>query len=309
MKFQSLNTSIFERDRLFNLLQEIREGKPAKNCNRLTPDQLLQIPSIYATLDPKDNIPDIADDAEIKTVNDKIIYGKDLKAITMLMYTKPRTAYCDFKQEKQMRSLASGAVPIGLLGFKRFRNIPYDRWRQAINIPYTYDKGKIELNIDDETFRKIFKVDLLLGKTYASTYYDEIDDTVKLNLDNKWGLILLSAFLGDEWKPTAEDIRYFRDNMGNYRGSFATTYGAARIETGSDMSPIVRLYNKCDTAMRLLLAQRWAWYGMHRNSDMICDFQNWDKIPKNIDNMAGSMMGLKASPPTSGNLGKGVFGV
>ena len=310
-QFQSLtHTDVFAKDRLYNLLQDVREGKSVKNINRLTPDQLMQIPSIYASLEPSINIPDIDDNDQFTTGNNKVIYGKDLKAITMLMYWKPRTAYCDFGKEKQMRSAASGAVPLGLLGYKRFRNIPYDKWRRNISVDYVYDisSGSIELQIDDETLRKIFKIDLLLGKTYASTYYDETEDTVKINKDNKWGLALLSAFTGEQWKPTPEDIRYFRDNMGNYRGSFATTYGAARIEDGRDMPPIVRLYNKCDTPMRLLMAQRWAWYGMHRNSDMICDFQNWDNMPQNLDNMSAGFVGMKPVANAT-NSGKGVFGV
>lgn len=315
MKFQTIRTEdVFAPGRLFGLLEEIREGKPANSCKRLTVDELATIPSIYATLPTDVYIPEIPDEEKIKTGNDKVILGKDLKAITMLMYLKPRSAYCNFGKEKQMRSTASGAIPLGLLGFKRYKDIPYEKWRLATShyvtskIVKSDDKENLLVNIVE--IEKIFKIDLLLGKTLASTYYDEVDETIKLNEEKNWGLILASAFQDINIDPAT--LRYLREKgMGNYRGHFASVYGTSSVpvdKAGINKRAIL-LYNKCSTPMRLLLAQRWAWYGMHRSSDAINDFQDWDNMPKNLDNMSAGFVGIAPLAAEGGGSGKSVFGV
>jgi len=316
MKFQTFNTDdVFKPGRLYSLLEQILEGLPAKECKRLTPDELARIPSAYATFEPTTYIPEIEDDTIIKTANGKEITGKDLKAITMLMYLKPRSAYCNFAREKQMTSAVAGSIPLPLLGFKRFRNIPYDTWRKkALEHIISGSKEGIPY-IKVKSTQELFKIDLLLGKTLSSTYYDSTEDTVKLDLDKNWGLITLSSFMGDKYRPKAPDVRLFREKgLGNYRGHFASIYGSASIGTnklpGTINKEAVEIYNRCNTPMRLMLAQRWAWYGMHRSSDAICDFQDWDNIPKNLDNMAGGFTGLAPSDAGGVNSGgMGVFGL
>ena len=53
--------------------------------------------------------------------------------------------------------------------------------------------------------------------------------------------------------------------------------------------------------MRMLLSQRWIWYGNHRNSDMICDAVNWDELPPNIDSASQV---FKQSTPGKNTLGE-----
>ena len=322
MRFQTIGhrtTDIFKPGTLFNLLDEIREGTPAKECKQLTPDELATIPAIYATLDPLQDITAIPDEEEITTGNDKVIMGKDLKAITMLMYLKPRTAYCKFGKEVQYRSAVSGAVPLPMLGFKRYRKIPYEYWHDQIKEELSsVVKGENKLDIyhvfKPDALEKIFKIDLLLGKTLASTYYDPVDDTIKLNEMKDWGLVLLSAFRDETFRPQVPDVRYFRvAGMGNYSGNMATRYGAAAISSGRIPAGVneraIALHNKASTPMKLLLAQRWAWYGMHRSSDAINDYRDWDNMPKNLDNMSGGFVGVAPLAAEGGNSGKSVFGV
>ena len=45
--------------------------------------------------------------------------------------------------------------------------------------------------------------------------------------------------------------------------------------------------------MRLMLSQRWAWYGRHRNENMIMDFTDWSYMPKNVDDMSIAFEGIK----------------
>ena len=66
----------------------------------------------------------------------------------------------------------------------------------------------------------------------------------------------------------------------NHDGHWSTAYGTAGLKTNDEVSI---LWDEISTPMRLMLAQRWIWYGKHRNTDMICDFQDWDSMPKSLD--------------------------
>lgn len=313
MKFQTLGVThnIFEPGRLKSLYEDLNSGASTKDVKQLSVDQLAQIPSIYAKLETDVDITKLENDKVYKTGNDKDILGSDIKAITMLMYTKARSAYCNFKPGNQVHTPSvNGAVPLGLLGFKRFRGIPYDKWRMAIlhhvECDYDVENRKFKFKFSKEALEKIFKLDLLLGKTLASTYYDASDDTIKLNEEKNWGLVLLSALDTVMWTPKAQEIHLFRTvGMGNFSGNFATTYGTAGIKNApKERSHITFMYNKCDTPMRLLIAQRWAFYGMHRGSDMICDFQDWDNLPKSIDDTSVAFKGIEPQQQQQGLAGR-----
>lgn len=304
MKFQSLaKKSIFEPGRLTTLYTDLMSGADTKTVNRLSLDDLAKVPEIYASLDPNSlDITELENDGEYLTPNKNVILGKDIKALTMLIYDKPRTAYVDYGSKSQVHnSNASGAVPLALLGFKRFKNINYDKWRtllkQHTTSTVSFDKsGRVAAwcPSNDEDLKVYWKIDMLLGKTLSSTYYDASTDTIKWN--QKLGLLQVSTLKGKGWMPKPITTRFLREaGMGNHRGNFATAWGTARISIdrvpeGVDKD-VVSLWNACDTPMRLLLAQRWAWYGQHRCSDMICSFADWDAQPENIDKMSNLLKG------------------
>jgi hypothetical protein len=307
-QFQTYNVKqeLFEPGRLVTLAEEIYAGKDSKSLNKLTTSEYMQLPSIYGCIDPtKQAILDFKDKDELVTSNNKIITGADLRAITMLMYDKPRSAYVNLGKVKQVHeSIYSGAVPIPMLGFKRFRNVPYDDWREKFEGYVKLNKDTFELEPKKPgAIELAFKIDILLGKTLASTYYDAGDNTIKWK--NRGGLLTLSTLTGKSWRPSTADVRYLREfGMGNHKGNFATAYGTSSMNTNFEndkVNPrIVRLWNSLDGPMRLMLGQRWVWFGMHRCSDMICDAQDWDYIPEQIDGTAKGFEGLTPTDTSSG---------
>jgi hypothetical protein len=317
MKFQTLGVTdnIFAPGYFRDLMSEIDAGTAVKDFTRLTPDQLATIPSIYANIDPSTDIMELKPDQVIMTGNNKPILGADFKAITLIMYTKPRSTYCKFKEVQVRARGLNGGVPLGLLGFKRHQNIRYDSWRKTAldEIKYEDKDNVMGFKFTDDALRKIFKIDLLLGKTFASTYYDPSDDTIKLHEKKDWGLILASAFNTVIWEPKVGDVRYLRDNNVSGKGVFSTAYGAKQVPVlKNDKLNLnyLRLHNKCNTPMKLLLSQRWCWYGMHRSTDMICDHRDWDNQPKQIDNMAAGWDGVEPKQASSELAGlKTMFGI
>lgn len=274
MKFNtnSIKTrNIFEPGFLTQLTDDVISGKPSAEIRKLTTDEMQRLPEIYAPLNYKPDmlkelsVNDFIDGNSVyKTPNGKDITGEDIKAITMLMYLKPRTAYWKPDKPQIYDSSCCGAVPLPMLGFKRFRNINYEDWFIA-----------------DQDISVVFNLDLLLGATLSSTKYDDSAGEVCWN--KSLGLYRLSDNRGGGTRPNANDVKRFRTKgMGNHAGSYASVYGTSQVpEEGANLSD--KLYNRCTTPMRLMLAQRWAWYGKHRNSDMICDFEDWDNIPKDIE--------------------------
>src|SRR5210317_1143080 len=92
---------IFAPGKLTALAEEIYSGLPRKDYKGLTVDELAQIPTLYASINPlEQSVLDIEDEKVFKTSNNKEVLGADIKAITMLMYDKPRTAYVDFGRVK-----------------------------------------------------------------------------------------------------------------------------------------------------------------------------------------------------------------
>lgn len=323
IKVRGLQDDMFEKGRLQTLLKDLRAGKPTKAVRQLTVDQLAQVPSMFAKIDLNLYIPSLEDDLVFETANGKKFYSQDLKAIVMLMYLFPRSAYCKFDRgEHQYRSTVGGQVPLPLLGFKRFRNISYDKWREKVCefIGWTWNKENecFVFDINDRAAEAIFKVDLMLGKTYASTQYDTVTDSIEMKDPNKhMGLVLLSSIVSthDKFKMTADNIRLLRERgTGNYNGSTGTIYGSKKLEKEElrELIPIERIaiYNQADTPMRMMLRQGWGWYGMHRTDDVIVDPSNWDNKLPNLDNMGAGFIGVAPQAAVGGELGKSkVFGV
>ena len=309
---------IFKPLFLTELYNNVISGKPTKEIRRLTTDEMHKIPEIYAQVPytPDDlhegqSILDVIEsEKEYTTGNGKTILGDDIKAITTLMYLSPRTAYWKPDRPQVHDTSASGAVPLPMLGFKRWKGIDYQEWNyfstvgggseplaegvynQEDEMPY------FEINTSmyepGDVVEHAFCVDLLLGKTLASTYYDVATDEVSFN--KLWGLFILSAFNTKDYRPGFHDIQTFRNyGKGKHPGSYATAYGTAKVpdEHFNEYPTIMHLYNQCNTPMRLMLAQRWAWYGKHRNDDMICDFQNWNNMPKSVDHISQSLHSIK----------------
>lgn len=254
-----------------------------KTVRKLTENELMQVPNIYGSLDPTMDILNI-DNKDKCNTDAGTITGADLKALTAIIYEYPRTAYVDCgKKPQYMVPLASSACPLALLGWKRKQNIPYNSWRLDKDL-FHIEEGKIKL-ADENALKQLFKLDLYLGKGLASTGLSG----GTLSLRKGHGLGMLSPITDIEY--LRKDIRYFRE-QGTYRNqNFASTYGATKVEeNGRD---ITVLYNSCNALLKLMIAQRWVYYGLHRASDLICDFRDWDNIPPSIDDTGPSIKSEK----------------
>jgi len=297
---------IFKPGGLVSLAEEIYSGKDRKAYKGLTLDEFAKTPTLYSTFNPRElSILDLEDETVYKTTNGKEVLGADIKAFTMLMYDKPRTAYLEFGRVKQVHeTMYSGAVPYPLLGFKRFHNIEYDKWRKMFDSGAYLDKS-MNMVEEDGALEKAFKIDILLGNTFSSTQYDASTDQIVWK--DSPGLLLLSTLRGVGYRPNPETLQYLRiKGMGNHRGSFASSYGTARVDISKDEkidNDIINMYNKAGTPMRLLMSQRWAWYGNHRCDDMIMDFQDWGHKPKKYDTVENAFTGLKPMKGTTGGIG------
>jgi len=252
----------------------------------LTADDLHRIPEIYAKIDynPESEgciLDYIESDKVYQTGNGKVISGTDIKAITSLMYLFARTKY----SKCPLRSGVTGAVPLVMLGFKRWQGINYQDW-------YT---GK-------EDIEHVYSRDLLLGSTLASTMYNADNDEIVFR--KGFGLVLLAAY---ENRPNYGDVKMMRAGNVYKNQSYAAGHGAKKV-TGVKGNGVIDLHNACTNAMRLLLSQRWAYYGNHREDGAILDFQDWDNIPKSVDDLS---VAIKGEEPkiTRSNLMNTRFGI
>jgi len=313
MKYKNYTKrNIFTPGVLTLLAEAVLSGVPTKEIKRLTTDEMCKIPEIYAQVECEPSASNILDciDAEkvYKTGNGKEILGADIKAITSLMYLKPRTAYWKPERAQIYDSVVCGAVPLPMLGFKRWKGIPYSAWLRDIladDAPYIDEDHEITVI----HLERIYDLDMLLGHTLASTKYNQ--DTDEIELTKGYGLVLAACYSDEYYRPNYNDIRNMRiHNMGNLKGSFANTYGTALISEEHDDVEVLplMLHNRCTTPLRLMLTQRWVWYGNHRNADMIMDFQDWDNMPKCVDAVSTQMKGLEPLKDTNMGL-KNRFGI
>lgn len=268
--------NIYKQGFLNDFASNIFAGEKVKKLND---QQFAQVISMYGMLDINFNIREIENNNEYISSNNNVFYGKDLKAITALMYDKPRSAYWSSAKAHIYDSSLSSAVPIPMLAMKRFRNVAYSH----------YMLKTVDLS-------NLWQLDQMLGRALASTSI--VEGRVVLNKLMGLGALCNVKIVG--W--TSKVIRYLREEGFNSRkGHYASTFNAGVVsEDNEDLSEeeisFVALYNSCNAAIRHMLTQRWVWYGNHRNSDMICDPRDWDNVPTSVDTTSNVFIGIKPKP-------------
>lgn len=295
MRMNSLTfgSSYFAPGKLTELGEKILSGADRKSYRGMKPDDLIKLANFYSlpkTLDLRE----IPDEEELQ-IDNQAITGLDLKTITLVMWQKPRTAYVDFGKIKQVHSsLYSGAVPIPLLGLKRKKNRPYSFLNDRMVGWVELDDDNIIVEKKPGALERCWITDMWLGQTFTSTKWQN-DQIV-------WaqpGLLLLNT-LAESMRPTAAEVRYLREKgMGGHKGHWATAYGTASADIPDDKKlrpAVLQLYNKCDSPMRLMLAQRWCWFPKQRNKDMISDAWDFDNQPPAADK--DMFAGLEPQPDT-----------
>jgi hypothetical protein len=265
------------------------QGFKLKAGEKLTDTQMARIPSMFAKLEPDFDVRSIINDKQYENSEGKSFLGKDLKALIALMYNKPRTAYWNSSRAQIHDTSFCSGVPLPLLGFKRFRGMTYNDFKLSSSC--FEDTGEIfNIKIRPDCVEKLWHLDQLLGYSLASTSVEQHIGTYSVETTPLYGLGMLCALPADlPW--TGKVIRILREHgIGNRRGSFASTFGASEVQFNDIKEDLldtekdfIRLYNNCNQTVRHLLTQRWAWYGNHRNTDMICDFRDWNNVPKSVD--------------------------
>ena len=289
---KSLTSKLLTEGFLNTMAQRLFSGEKLTPKEKLSESQLAQVVNMYSTFDPQLDIRRVKDDMQYHTHDGKPFLGSDLKAITALMYSKPRSAYLTTKRPHIHDSSLASGVPIPMLAFKRHRGMKYNDFRMHEN-DFNIEPGGMVTALNVE---KLWKLDQLLGNALASTSL--VDGVVTVN--KQYGLAMLCAFKdipGWTYKP----IRILRDQgFGNRKGAFSNSFGASAVplsdikeELTDDEKAFILIYNNSNAAVKHLLTQRWIWYGMHRNDDMICDPRDWDNLPTSVDKISNAFVGVK----------------
>lgn len=273
--FASNNNRLTGEGYLSTLYEELSSTDIKKPANALTTSELMQIPTFFASVPPDFNI--ATWDSDVTSANGHTLTAKDFRSLVAIMYLFPRGKYWKAASHEKAYTCTqvSGAVPFPMLGFKRFQNIPYSHFMP-----------KKELSIEE-----CFKLDCLLGNAYASTGFD---NEGVVNWSQKAGLAKLcmeyTTDLKSGWpEMTVGMIRWLRtEGFGKRQGNPQAGYGANMVQSKLS-DPFVVLYNDSNVYIKHLLTQRWLYYYMHRNDDMICDVRDWDNIPGSADSTTAKM--------------------
>ena len=308
-KYYNTNNKLFTPGAITTLAGKLDNGDKLKANDKLTDDELKQVPPLFAGLEP-DFIPsEIEDRADIKGMA-----GRDFKALLYIMYMYPRSAYRTGPAQITASDYCS-AVSLPLVGFKKYRNKNYNDWRISSSYFEIVDGHPVCSNVD-----KFIAVDMLLGYGLRSTEAtNEGIMTTEL-----WGLQTASAFL--ELSPdtsglSPELVRIMRKlGFGNRKGNYATGYGSSTIAQHDvqlilkrELTPQerywIRFHNNCNQVLRHLITQRWCYYRLQRSDNMIGSFSDWDTHITSIDTDANSMLGVRPKQQTILNDNKGLFGL
>ena len=298
---QIVSDNLLSGGYLFSLAERLFAGEKLSAKEKLSESQLHQVVNMYSKLSPDFDIREIENDKTYQTHDGKDFLGKDLKAITALMYSKPRSAYLNNKRPFIYDTSLCAGVPLPMLAFKRHRNLCFNGFRMSPKDFNVHEGGIIEcLEVE-----KMWKLDQLLGHSLASTSLEN----GSVHINETYGLGMLCGLQSEDIKGwTYKPVRILRElGFGKRRGNFASTFGASSVplntieeELTKDEKAFVLLYNHSNAAVKHLLTQRWAWYGNHRNDDMICDPRNWDNTPLSVDKDSNSFIGIKPQQgPTS----------
>lgn len=191
----------------------------------------------------------------------------DIRAFTWMRYLLSPTAY--WKPDKKAAYLDTaycGGTPLALLGARNKANVKYNDWHKGV---------------DPSDIDQVHKLDLFLGSTLSSTTINS--DTGILEWRKGDGLI---KFLGLPDLIRAGAIQEIRSLSGHTMAQHITKIIKADIIN-------IDYYNDATTSMRHMIRQSWCWYGTHRCSNMILDYADWDKVPKDVDSMTEQLKGQK----------------
>jgi hypothetical protein len=299
IKFQRYNTqNIFTPGRLTLLAKRLignKERLLAKD--KLTTSDMSQIPKMFAKLDPDFVIEEIKNDDTLTTSDNKEFTGADFKALIAIMYKCSRGSYWYPKENQLKQSSLCAATPLPLVGFKRFKNIPYSYFQ----LPSEYFEDF--LTIKKEHIKDLYNLDRLLGYGLRSTIYQ--DGVV--NLSEAFGLGMFGSVDKEKVRFSPTLIKQVRElSLGNRSGSVFTSFGASKV-TSVEVDDIgleywLNLYNNGNSLIKHMLTQRWVYYTYHRSEDMITNPFDWDKLMPALDTPSTSIKGLTPQKDTTTGL-------
>ena len=293
MAIKYYNRNIYKPGTLYNLYKDLKEHKASQQGgyikNRLKEQELSRLVEIYAAARPGTDFLAIKNEDILKTPEGNEVTGKDFKAMIRMVYEFPRGQYSDIKQVEN--TSYNCAVPLGLLAYRNYYNKSYNDFRLQPEDFEVSEEYLIE-PANEDTIRKVFNLDLLLGSALASTKLTAEGTLVEWN--SVYGLASLCAIEKFDLKVRImKDLR--EPSFGNRRGHFTRGYGANYLKLEDyeeEYHDFLRLYNSCNQTLKHMLLQRWVYY-MPNNSNMITDFRDWDKPMASIDELIGNVKPMR----------------
>jgi len=258
------------------MLDKLNTGEILTTKQKLTTDELMKIPDMYASIKPITPLFKMDKSKLLTTPNKKQILTGDLQALTGIIYKYRRTSYWKSTGPAYRDTMGSGAVPLALMG-----------WRNAHGTSYNYLYEVLKLVRPDHCL----ELDKYLGYDFSST---EIIDGQPVWRDTL-GLIRCRQE-AEKLEPTLNDIKRLRDEGSHSNVNPLAGWGTKKIDNPDNA--YIDLYNASNQFIRHMLGQRWLWYGKHRSADMICDYKDWDNIPKDVDATSTAFGGI---PPRGVN--------
>lgn len=314
VKLYNKNDNLYTPGRIVELYEKLSDNVKLTYKDKLQDTDMAQIPKLFSRFPRGTNVLEVENDAEIATMDGKVMTGRDFKALLLVMYKYTRSAYWHSKESMIYNSSLAAATPLPLSGFKTHQKIDYEDW--VIPGWKMDDDGNPYL--DD--LMPVFLLDLYLGYALSST---ELTDDGVIQLKGKYGLARARAYTDaiGGFVITARMVRAFRElGMGKRRGNYASAFGASDMTLeefanhtqhsteDEDLIKTWRVYNKSCTLIKLMLGQRWCWYNLQRSPEMVGQITNWDKHYASIDK--DSALGAGIAPTTRTNKStKELFGL
>lgn len=223
---------------------------------KLTTDDLIRIATILGHLAKDHDLYSLLFETSNKKllVDGTTINTKDLMWFVILDNAYARGWFWNPKGKMTSDTSVCAGVPLAFLGAKRVFNKSYSSW----------------LSED------LKRVDIFLPQGLNTWRIDETGNQVleqkSVSRGGEVGLIKLHMS-----NYEVEDIHGIRE----------------QIILGSSKPRKVKgdpIFNKCSYLLRCMIAQSWCWAAACRNSDMITDYRDWDKLAPSVD---ASFQGLK----------------
>ena len=202
--------------------------------------------------------------------NKYVINTKDLASFVLMDHMFTRGYFSKTAGRNAMSDTSNcQGVPLLFEGCKRLYNIKYSSWLKGVDLSDREQAVRVDIWLPAQ-----------LG-TYSITSEGWEPGT-------KHGLL---AFTHNKVSLTDEIIQELRTLVPNWETAVSPRMIKINeeelLESNPDLVRAVQIYNNSTHKMRNMILRGWVWSEVCRNSSMICDWNNWDEMPKKFNELAG----------------------